>query len=73
MRELKARVDDLGARLRVGGIHQKWNNYLHTITAAYHHFFPPKSLRVHASNAPWITPRIKHLIQQHATAFYNNT
>lgn len=58
--------------LTVEDVHDKWSNYTDTITAAYQHFFPTKTRRVHPSDTPWITPRIKRLIEQRNQAFHNN-
>ncbi|XP_050721171.1 uncharacterized protein LOC127001045 [Eriocheir sinensis] len=58
--------------LSVEDVQDKWNNYQQTITTAHHHFFPEKSLRTHPSDAPWITPRIKRLMQQRNSAFFTD-
>ena len=48
----------------------KWDNYISSVTLAYHHYFPLKEMRTHPSDAPWMTPRIKRLLQQRNRAFY---
>ena len=50
--------------LTVEDVEEKWENYITTITASYHHFFPEKSLRQHPADLPWITDKIKRLINQ---------
>lgn len=59
--------------LTVTDIEVKWEIYTSTITQAYHHFFPEKTMTVHPKDMPWITPRIKRLIQQRNKALYTDT
>jgi len=53
-------------------VEDKWHYYLSTVTTAFHHFFPEKSLSTHPSDLPWITGRIKRLIQQRNQAFHSH-
>ncbi|XP_050728151.1 uncharacterized protein LOC127004456 [Eriocheir sinensis] len=52
----------------VPDVQTKWNNYLSSITAAYHHFFPEKKIRRHPADLPWITDKIKRLMQPRSHA-----
>ncbi|XP_063887196.1 uncharacterized protein LOC135114899 isoform X1 [Scylla paramamosain] len=52
-------------------VHVKWQNYVATTTAAFHHYFPAKSVTTHPSDAPWMTPRIKRLMRQRTWAFHS--
>ncbi len=45
--------------LTVNDIKEKRNNYLTTITQAYFHFFPTKTIRVHPKDLSWMTPKRK--------------
>lgn len=56
--------------LTVDDVCTKWDNYVSTTTQAYHHFFPTKRMTMHSSDVPWITPRVKRLMQQRNRAFY---
>ncbi|XP_076029114.1 uncharacterized protein LOC143017962 [Oratosquilla oratoria] len=58
--------------LAVEGVQEKWDIYINIITQAFHRYFPLKQTRTHPADAPWITPRIKRLIQQRAKAFYTD-
>ncbi len=58
--------------LTVQDVQQKWDYYQDTITTAYHHFFPTKTVRTHPNDVPWITPRIKRLIRQRNSAFHTD-
>lgn len=49
--------------------HEKWKNYLSTITHTYHHF-STKTLHSHQADLPWMTPRIKTLVEKIERAFY---
>lgn len=53
-------------------VNTKWENYHTSVMEAYHHYFPPKTTRKHPSDLPWITPRIKRLLDQRNKAFYTN-
>ena len=53
-------------------VETKWNQYHATITQAYHHFFPEKTVSLHPADAPWITHRIKRLIQERDRAFHHH-
>ncbi|MPC56247.1 hypothetical protein E2C01_050200 [Portunus trituberculatus] len=50
--------------LEMENVHTKWHNFVTTTTKAFHCYFQAKSVTVHPSDAPWITPRIKRLIKQ---------
>nr|XP_027212358.1 uncharacterized protein LOC113805543 [Penaeus vannamei] len=50
--------------LTVHEFERKWKHYVASITSAYHHFFPEKKLRKHCGDLPWITDRIKRLMNQ---------
>ena len=54
-------------------VNTKWENYHSSVMKAYHHFFPPKTSTKHPSDLPWITPRIKRLLEYRNQAFYTNT
>ncbi|KAK3893298.1 hypothetical protein Pcinc_002854 [Petrolisthes cinctipes] len=58
--------------LTVSDVDRKWENYQTTITQAYYHFFPTKEVRNHPADLPWITPRIKRLMEQRNKTFYND-
>ena len=51
-------------------VQTKWDNYHVTITEAYHHFFPEKTVRLHPADPPWITHRVKRLMQQRNRAYH---
>ena len=53
-------------------VQTKWDNYHKTITEAYQQFFPVKTISLHPADAPWITHRVKRLIQQRNQAFHHN-
>ena len=53
-------------------VNEKWNNFHTTLISAYHHFFPLETFYVHPKDEPWITPRIKRLLQQRNRAFATN-
>lgn len=53
-------------------VQSKWDNYQDTIITGYYHFFPTKTLKYPPNDKPWVTPRIKRLIQQRNKAFYTN-
>lgn len=50
--------------LTVNNAIEGWKNYLSTITQAYHHFFLTKTLHSHPAELPWMTARIKMLMEQ---------
>ncbi len=57
--------------LTVDDVNTKWENFSTTATRSYHHFFPTKRTKMHPTDVPWITPRIKKLITQRNKAFFN--
>ncbi|XP_063852041.1 uncharacterized protein LOC135095187 isoform X1 [Scylla paramamosain] len=57
--------------LDVEDVHSKWHNYVATTTEAFHRYFPAKSVTVHTSDAPWMTPRIKRLMHQRTWSFHS--
>ncbi|CAH1259201.1 Hypp2194 [Branchiostoma lanceolatum] len=48
---------------------EKADAFYSTLTSAIAKFFPTKSVKLHPSDKPWITPRIKHLIKQRQRTF----
>ena len=56
--------------LSFADVQSKWDNYHQTITEAYHHFFPEKTVSLHPADAPWITHRVKRLMQQRNRAHH---
>merc|ERR1712035_150630 len=45
-------------------VEDKWEAYQDTVMEAYHHCFPEKTVQLHPSDAPWVTHRIKRIMQQ---------
>ena len=45
-------------------VEDKWEAYQDTVMEAYHHCFPEKTVQLHPSDAPWVTHRIKRILQQ---------
>lgn len=58
--------------LTIRDVTEKWNNYLSTINQAYHHFFATKTQHTHPADLPWMTSRIKALMQQRNRAFHTD-
>ena len=56
--------------LTIEDVETKWMNYITSITTAYHHFFPEKSLRTHPADLPWMTDRIKRLMEERNRSFH---
>ncbi|MPC50695.1 hypothetical protein E2C01_044524 [Portunus trituberculatus] len=56
--------------LQVEDVHKKWSNFVSTTSAAFHHYFPAKTVTVHLSDAPCMMPRIKRLIKRRNWAFH---
>ncbi len=57
----------------VEDVHTKWQKYVNTTMDVYERYFPVKTIPVYPDDAPWLTPRVKWLIQQRSQAFYTDT
>ncbi|MPC34747.1 hypothetical protein E2C01_028148 [Portunus trituberculatus] len=49
--------------LEVKDVHTKWHSFVTTTREAFHRYFKAKSVTMHLSDAPWMTPRTKRLIR----------
>ncbi|XP_035688672.1 uncharacterized protein LOC118424240 [Branchiostoma floridae] len=52
---------------------EKADTFYSTLTSAIAEYFPTKTVKQHHCDKPWITPRIKHLIQQRQRTFTNGS
>lgn len=49
-------------------VEEKWKKYHNTIKEAYRSFFQQINVQIHQADEPWITSRIKSLMQERAIA-----
>ncbi|XP_033111173.1 uncharacterized protein LOC117112210 [Anneissia japonica] len=51
-------------------VNLKLNIFERELNHAYEHFFPLRTIRVHSTDQPWITPKIKTIIKERQLAYH---